>query len=74
VGPTVYQFHFQNGAASSVLKKLNLRVVETSVCAEQVGQNIQADQLCAAGTQANNNACFVSSKVTTGAGFYNYSL
>jgi hypothetical protein len=62
----------QNGAASSVLKKLNLSIVESGVCAEQVGQNIQADQICAAGREANNNACFVS--INVGAGFYTFSL
>jgi hypothetical protein len=56
-----------------VLKKIDLSIVENGDCTEQVGQDIQADQICAAGRNASN-ACFVSIKVMTAAGFYTFTL
>jgi hypothetical protein len=55
----VVEFPFQNGAASYILQKVNLTIVNFTECERQLGQTLQASQICAAGTE-ERNACFVS--------------
>lgn len=51
--------YFQNGAVSDTLEKVDLIIVISGNCNNQLGQVIQYDQICASSMEANN-ACFVS--------------